>query len=119
MWKMLTRSALGAAACLLATAGTAHAQDVLDVKIPFAFVVKGQSFPAGQYTIERAAMNESVLLIRGQHGNPRAMFVATRPTDEPHAPAGDRPAVQFTRHENQYRLSSVWESASDGLSVMN
>jgi hypothetical protein len=110
---------LGALMCLAATAATASAQDVLDVKIPFPFVVKGQSFPAGQYTIERAAMNNSVLLIRGERGTKAAAFVAMRPTDDRQAPAGDMPALQFKRHENQYRLSSVWESSTDGLSVMN
>jgi hypothetical protein len=66
MSKILKRSVLGAVACLLATAGAARAQDVLDVKVPFPFVVRGQTFPAGQYTIERAAASGSVLLIRGE-----------------------------------------------------
>jgi hypothetical protein len=28
------------------------------------------------------------------------------------------PAVQFKRYENVYRLSSIWESATDGLSLI-
>jgi hypothetical protein len=118
MSKILTRSVLGAVACLLATAGAARAQDVLDVKVPFPFVVKGQTFPAGRYTIERAAANDSVLMIRGDHGNKAAAFVATRPADGKRSPRTDMPAVQFTRHENVYRLSSIWESPTDGLSLI-
>jgi hypothetical protein len=118
MRSILTKSLIGALAGVLVTAGTAAAADVLEAKVPFSFVANGQSFPAGQYTIERAGSNPSVLLIRGENGIHAAAFVATRPADN-HAPGRDMPVLQFTKHENQYRLSAVWESASDGRTVMD
>jgi hypothetical protein len=36
-----------------------------------------------------------------------------------HGPGGNRPSLQFVRHENQYKLSSIWESANDGLTLVN
>ena len=117
MRSILAKSLIGALAGLVLTASSAAAADVLEAKIPFPFVVNGKSFPAGQYTIERAGMGESVLLIRGDHGNNEAAFIATRPAGK-HATPSEMPALQFTRHENQYKLSAVWESANDGETVM-
>ena len=34
-------------------------------------------------------------------------------------PAGTESGLTFTRYENQYRLSSVWESGSEGWSVID
>ena len=117
MWKIFPTSVLGAIACVVVTAANAAAADVVDVKVPFPFVANGQNFPAGQYTIERAGMGTSVLLIRGDRDNRAAAFVSTTPADG-RDPAGDKPALTFTRHENQYRLSAVWESATEGQKLM-
>jgi hypothetical protein len=116
---MLMTAVLGALAMVGLTAGTAAAADVLQAKIPFAFVVNGKSFPAGQYTIERAGMgSEPVFLIRNDSGKGRAAFVAARPVDR-HSPPSEMPALQFTRRDNQYTLSAVWESADQGDALMN
>ena len=105
-----------AVACIVATAGTARAGDVLTVNVPFSFVVHGKSFPAGNYTIERETT--SVLLIRGENGNRVSTFVQTVPAGG-HDPAGETPALTFKKFENQYKLSGVWEDRGDGLELMN
>ena len=106
---------LGALMCLAATAGRALAQDTLEVKVPFSFLVNGHTLPAGNYTITRDNMASSVFLIRGDKVG---TFVATVPSGG-HDPAGNRPSVTFVRHENEYKLSAIWESANDGLDVMD
>ena len=105
-------------AFLLGAAATANAAtfDVLAVKIPFRFVVRGQSFPAGQYMIQRDDTSSSVLLIHGKRSNQTTMFVSARPTGGKD-PAGSAPALVFTRGEKQYQLSSVWESGDQGWRV--
>ena len=45
-------------------AGGALAQDRLEVKVPFSFLVNGHMLPAGSYTITRDSMASSVYLIR-------------------------------------------------------
>jgi len=115
---MLVQSAVFVVATLVVTVGNASATDVLDVKVPFPFVVRGESFPAGQYRIELNDTGSAVMLIHGEKGNRAAAFVATQPA-KGHAPAGDMPVVQFRRHENEYRLASVWESANEGQKVLN
>jgi hypothetical protein len=90
---------------------------VLEVKVPFPFVVNGQNLPAGRYSIQRDELTSSVLLIRSETGNRAATFVSTLPAGG-HDPAGRVPVLTFSRYENQYRLSSVWESGSLGWSVI-
>ena len=106
---------LGALMCLAATAGRALAQDTLEVKVPFSFMVNGHTLPAGNYTITRDSTAASVYLIRGDKVG---TFVATVPAGG-HDPSGNRPSVTFVRHENEYKLSAIWESANDGLDVMD
>jgi hypothetical protein len=120
MQSILTRSALGIAAFLLLGVGTvsASASDVLEVKVPFPFVVRGQTFPAGHYRVERDDMASSVMLIRGENGTRAATFVETIPAAG-HDPAGSTPALLFRRHENQYRLADIWESGQEGQTLIN
>jgi len=77
--------------------------------------VNGRTLPAGNYTITRDSMASSVYLI---HGDKVGAFVATVPAGG-HDPSGNRPSVTFVRHENEYKLSAIWESANDGLDVMD
>ena len=120
MRKMLMRGLLGALALVALTAGTASAGDVLEAKIPIPFVANGKSFPAGQYTIERAGMgSEPVFLIRNDRGNGHAAFVAARPADRHMTAPSDMPALQFTKQDNRYTLSAVWQAPDQGESLMN
>ena len=115
MRSIIGNAVLAAGAILLCAAGTAQAgiSTVLEAKVPFPFVVNGQTFPAGTYTVQRDDMSSSVLLIRGEKNNHAAAFVATTP-DGGHDPAGSQPTMQFKRHETQYRLASVWQSENMG-----
>jgi hypothetical protein len=115
MQSVLKRATLLAAALLVAAGGTARAA-VVDVKVPFPFVVKGQQFSPGEYRLERDQTDSSVMLIRGEKGNTARMFVLTTPAAG-QDPAGDKPAVTFRRYENQYRLTNIWESSNQGREI--
>ena len=119
MRSIMRNAVLAAGAILLCAAGTARASSftVLEARVPFPFVVNGQNFPAGKYTVQRDDTASSVVLIRGEKGNRAAEFVQTTP-DGGHDPAGSQPSLSFTRHENEYRLSSIWESAHAGWDVV-
>ena len=119
MRSILTKSVILAGVFLLFAGANANAAllDVLEVKVPFPFVVNGQSFPAGRYSVERDDLTSSVLLLRGENGNHAAAFVSTVPAGG-QDPAGRVPVLTFKRYENQYRLSNVWESGSQGWSVI-
>lgn len=93
---------------------TARAADV-EVKVPFPFVVHGQTLPAGKYLVEREGTD--TVLIRGEQGTRAGAFVLVMPAAG-HNPAGQQPSLEFTRGESAYVLSNVWESADTGQTVV-
>jgi hypothetical protein len=115
MRSILKKSAVFAVAFVVFNGATARAAGV-EVKVAFPFVVHGQTLPAGQYLVERDE-GSSAVLIRGMKGNHADTFVLTAPAAG-HDPAGEKPALTFTRHESQYRLSSIWESGTDGYAIV-
>jgi hypothetical protein len=118
MRSIMRWSAMLAGAFLLFAVGNANAAEgySFEVNVPFPFVVTGQTFPAGQYMVEEQAGGSS-LLLRGEKGIHAVTFLTTIHATR-QEPAGTKPALTFTRDENQYRLSSVWESGSEGWRVM-
>ena len=117
MWSVLKRSMLVGVVCLAGASGTANAgTNVLEVKIPFPFVVGDQTLPAGQYMIQRDDYPHGALMLRNEHAAASAIL-NTRPAAAPASPSGDQPSLQFTRGEDGYRLSNVWTSDGVGAAV--
>jgi hypothetical protein len=112
MRSMIKRAGLLAAAFVLCLGGSARAATI-EVKVPFPFLVHGRTLPAGDYRVEN---DGGVVLFRGEKGNRTGMFVMTMPAAG-HDPAGDSPALSFTRDETQYRLADIWESGSQGFEI--
>ena len=113
MWSIVKKSLVLAAAILVFTGATARAETV-EVKVAFPFVVHGQTMPAGRYFVENEG--STVVLLRGEKGNHADMFVLTAPATG-HDPAGEKPALTFKRDETHYRLTGIWESATDGRAI--
>ena len=93
--------------------GLARAQERVAVNVPFPFVVQRDTLAAGRYDL---SIDGGILLIR-RHDTGAGVFATTfraGGTD----PAGEQPALVFTRHDNQYELSQVWEDGADGLVVV-
>ena len=103
-----------AAALLGVCAGSAYAQEIVVAKVPFPFVIRGQQFAAGRYSLSN---EEGVLMVRGidRSGAVVTLTVATGG----HDPIGDQPALVFVRSENEYRLSQVWPSSTEGLAIQD
>jgi hypothetical protein len=120
MRSIFGKSLLIAGAAMLLSAGAARADtfDTVKVKVPFPFVVHGQTLPAGEYRIGRLELEPSVLFIENTKDVNQAMFVTTMPAGG-HDPQKDRPVATFTRHENQYVLKNVWESEDEGQTVID
>jgi hypothetical protein len=113
MRKIIWTSAALAALVLGPGASPARATEV-EVKVPFPFFVYGEKLPAGDYVIESIDQAPDAIMIRSRHQHDRAQAVVLTGTADGHDPAGDRPALTFSHDENQYRLSKIWESRSDG-----
>jgi len=119
MKSLLSKSVLIASAVVLlgGVAARADAQEAVKVKVPSPFVVHGQPLPAGEYRIQRLELEPSILFIESTKDANQGVFVATMPASG-HDPQKDRPVVTFTRHENEYVLSNVWESSEEGQTVI-
>jgi hypothetical protein len=115
MWPVVKRSLVIGAVCLAGVGGTAYAEftDVLEVKVPFPFIVGNHTLPAGQYSIEREDDMGGALVIRGEHGTAGSAVLNTIPASGREA-GGEHPAIEFKRMENnEYRLQTIW--TGDGL----
>ena len=96
-------------------AGSARAQEVIAVTVPFPFVVGSHEFPAGRYDIRRAGEAGSVIAIEGvDDQTPNAFGFAQTNSAAGFDPDGNQPALVFLRLENEYRLSQIWESTTVG-----
>jgi hypothetical protein len=83
------------------------------VNVPFAFVVGHHQFSAGQYEIREVDGAANVIAIEGISDPSSSGFVLTNAADG-RDPAGDQPTLVFTRHEDQYRLTQIWDSTTEG-----
>jgi len=113
MGTIFKTSSLAAAVFIGLFAGAANAQDIVDAKIPFSFVVGHDEFPAGRY---RFTMSQVLLTIRGQDNN-RGMFALANPAAG-RDPGGDEPVIVFKQYEKTYRLTDIWNSENDGASLV-
>jgi hypothetical protein len=116
MWTAIKKSSVLALMFLGVCVGSARAEEV-KVNVPFPFVVHGQTLPAGEYVVQPVDQDPAVIMIRGEHANHKwATIVLTNPADG-RDPAGEKPALTFTRVETQYRLSTIWESGTEGRTL--
>ena len=77
--RSLKKIGLLAAAFLVVGSGSARASTI-EVKVPFSFVIHGQTLPAGQY---RVSDDSGVVQFLGEKGNKASMFVMTMPASGP------------------------------------
>ena len=109
----IKQSAVLAAAFVGLFVGSVSAQETVVAKVPFSFVVRGEQFPAGRYEIRPG--DDGLVWIRGTE-NKSAIVAITIPA-EGRDPLGEHPSLVFTRHENVYRLSQIWEDGTEGRAL--
>jgi len=112
----MTPLAIGAGLTIALALGAAAQAQTIDVNVPFAFHVQNVTLPAGHYELETNA-SSGVVELRGEHGTTGAAMVMTEPASGAD-PAGTKPALTFSRYEEGYRLTGIWDSATDGRKVV-
>ncbi len=104
--------------CLFLAATHVFAQSekgpMLRVKVPFAFTVGDETFPAGNYLIS-TVQPERTLRIAGEGGN-RPSSIQTVSQRIAIRPSPDTRVV-FVRYGNSYFLKEVWNAGSDSARV--
>ena len=95
--------------------GSARAQETLVAKIPFPFVVRGVTLPAGSYNLVE---EQGLITIRGNGAQLKSAAVAMATPSSGQDPEGRQPALVFIHSEDgQYTLSQIWESDTKGLAL--
>ena len=93
------------AAMLALGAGAAYSQNTMTATIPFAFQVRGETLPAGDYTIAPASTGgNGVVLIRSVHEK-GAIFVMSRNRAQSNDP---KPRLVFRCTGGHCSLASMW-----------
>src|SRR4029453_9572170 len=111
--RTIGNSLLLTGALLLGVAGSARAGDTAIVKanVPFQFVVHGQSFQPGKYTIEKDDFSPSVLLIRAHQGKHTARFVTTI-SDTDKDPGGSHAVLKFKPPAGLFPITSYEQEST-------
>jgi hypothetical protein len=107
---ILKKSIVFSTLLLALGAGSARAEELVVVTVPFPFVVNGHTLPAGHYDVRTEDQDHTIVTIVGTHGTRGQVMVPTI-AEYGRNPAGPKPALTFVRHENAYQLSAVWESS--------
>jgi hypothetical protein len=105
MKKAFFRITMMLALAFLAATPIVRAQEPLLVNIPFAFTAGSIALPAGEYRVEKLALDSSMLLIRCTDGS-AAKIVPSIAADANGTPTQSK--LVFHRYGNRYFLSQVW-----------
>ena len=89
------------------TLAQAQVVDTVAADIPFGFMVRGTTLPAGEYTIRRlASVNPSVMEIRSADGKERLIFLVESVQANKES---DQTKLIFDRVGDRYFLSEIFE----------
>ena len=97
------------ALALMAATKPARAQEPLLVHIPFAFAAGKMTLPAGEYRVQKAAYDSSILLI--QRTDQAATAMVTSFAAQANAKQAQSKLI-FHRSGNRYFLSQIWVAGS-------
>lgn len=93
-------------------------QSQIKTDIPFSFVIKGKTYPAGTYSFGRlnTSSDASQIVMRGPKGEP--IILDTIPTISADVPSETH--LVFEKVAGQYLLSQIWGKGDvEGSSLLN
>lgn len=90
---------------LLATVSNAQTRNAIQIDIPFAFIVQGETFDPGEYSISRASQsNPRNYILKNGDGGAIYRFRTQRVTGE----RSHKLNVIFNQYGDRYFLSEIW-----------
>ena len=92
-------------AAMPALAGGPSLETIVQVNVPFDFMVNGRELPAGQYTV--AKVTTGALVIRSE--KKAVAFLVFSGKSQKGAPSA---RLVFRRYHNQHFLGSIWDGSS-------
>ena len=86
----------------------AQVVDTIVADVPFGFIIRDHTLPAGSYTITPVEDDPQLLELRGAHASVLFLTESAQPTT---LPAKDE--VVFSRLGNRYILRNIWTAGSN------
>ncbi len=113
----LQTTVIGIIFLFLSVSVNAQSRGTMKVNIPFEFIVAGDVFEGGDYTIERFnPQNRSILILKSVEGNSKKIFLTNSVEAEKIV---ETPKLVFTKIDDSYFLSQIWaNSTRSGLEVI-
>ncbi len=108
---------LGVIFILMSISVNAQSRKTMKVNIPFEFIVAGDVFEAGDYTIERFnPQKRSILILKAVEGNSKKIFLTNGVKAKK---VVETPNLVFTKINDSYFLSQIWTNLSkSGLELV-
>jgi hypothetical protein len=107
---------LAVSAIAVGSASAAQAQDRIDAKVTFAFLVNGAQLPAGTYEVKDLSEGSGVLTIESTDGQ-KAVSIMTIPSSSSNE-EGD-PKLLFDKINNQHVLVGVDYGDGEGRQIVS
>jgi hypothetical protein len=107
---------LAAAVIAVGSASAAQAQDRVDAKVPFAFLVNGVQLPAGTYEVKDLLEGSGLLTIESTDGQ-KAVTIMTIPCSSSNE-EGD-PTLLFDTINNQHVLAGIKYADGEGRQIVS
>jgi hypothetical protein len=83
----------------------------MSARIPFDFIVRGKTFPAGTYGIKRVFDSPEGLIIQNRQMHSEHAVFETEPLESRKAP--ERAELVFHRYGDTYFLSQIWPGGDE------
>lgn len=108
---------LGVIFILMSISVNAQSSKTMKINIPFEFIVAGDVFQAGDYTIERFnPQKRSILILKAVEGDNKKIFLTNGVKAKKIV---ETPNLVFTKINDSYFLSQIWTNLSkSGLEVV-
>ncbi len=102
---------------LLSISVNAQSRSTMKVNIPFRFIVAGDVFEAGDYTIERFnPQKRSMMILKSVEGDIKKVFLTNSVKAEKIVETSN---LVFTKIDDSYFLSQIWaDSTNNGFELL-
>ena len=107
MFANASRFLCGGVVCLAVAAPNASAQSTqrITADVPFEFLLKGQAFPAGTYSVSVSAASP-VITVRSEDRRRNIMFLTSNGAERRRST--EQPSLVFSRYGTEHVLAQVW-----------
>ena len=88
----------------------AQSRGTMKITIPFEFIVAGNTFKAGDYTIKRFnPQNRSILILKAIKGDSKKIFLTHKIISKKSV---ETPKIVFTKIGSSHFLSQIWSDST-------